>query len=70
MKSSMTFFQSNGWTEIDLIYNKYGGGLYDDRSALNCYANDKAGQSTTLDKYYVNNKGAQVNEIDQELSIP
>ena len=34
MKSSTTFIESNGWTEIDLILKKYGGGLYDDRSAL------------------------------------
>ena len=34
MKSSMTFIQTYGWTEIDLILNKYGGGLNDDRSAL------------------------------------
>ena len=38
MKSSMAFIQSNGWTEIDLIFKKkYGGGLYDDRSALSSY---------------------------------
>ena len=36
MKSSMTFILGNGWTDIDLILKefKYGGGLYDDRSAL------------------------------------
>ena len=34
MKSSMTFIQSIGCTGIDLIFNKYGGGLYNDRSAL------------------------------------
>ena len=28
MKSSMTFIQSNGCNEIDLILNKYGGCLY------------------------------------------
>ena len=36
MKSSMTFIQSNGCREIDLIFFfKYGGGLYYDTSALN-----------------------------------
>ena len=36
MKSSMAFIQSNGWTEIDLIFKKYGGGFNDERSALTC----------------------------------
>ena len=30
----MTIFQSNGRTEMDLTLKKYGGGLYDDMSAL------------------------------------
>ena len=30
----MTFIQSNGWTEIDLILKNYGGYLYDNRSAF------------------------------------
>ena len=35
MKSSMTFIQSNGCREIDLIFFfKYGGGLYYDATAL------------------------------------
>ena len=34
MKSSTTFIQSNGCTEMDLILKNIGGGLYDDTSAF------------------------------------
>ena len=33
----MTFIQSNGCKDIDLILNKYGDGLYDELSALVLY---------------------------------
>ena len=37
MKSSMTFIQSNGCIEIDLIFTKFGGSTYDVTSALKYY---------------------------------